>query len=125
MAGKFDYARLARTAQRLIDRFGVPETITGYTDSPNPAGANKPPIRTLATLTANAVFLDIDQKLIDGTLIKTGDMKVLLSALNFDIPPKLKGTISRLTENEVWNIEEVKPLNPGGIKLIYTLLVRK
>lgn len=125
MAKKFDYMRLARTAQRLIDRFGVKETLTGYVDVPNPSAPNKPPIRSFSTLNANAVFLKIDDKLIDGTLIREGDMKVLLSALDVSIEPDFKGTISRTVENEVWSIESIKPLNPGGLKLIYTLLVRK
>lgn len=124
MAAQFQYARLARTAQRLIDRFGTVEKITGYVDTPNQQ-PNKPPIRTLIELNAPAVFLDIDSKLIDGNLIKTGDMKVLISCLDITLEPSLKGTIGRLTENEIWTIQEIKPLNPGGIKLIYTLRVRR
>lgn len=119
----FKYARLARTAQRLIERFGVKETLTGYTDVPNPTAPNKPPIRTPVVLQANAVFLDIDEKLIDGTLIKQGDMKVLLSCLEVTLPPQFKGTITQGAD--IWSIEQIKPLNPGGIRLIYTLQVRK
>lgn len=127
MSTKFPYARLARTAQRLIDRFGIVEDVTGYFDVPNPEVPNRPGGRTTFHLNAPAVFLNIEEKLVDGDLIKLGDMKVLIAALSVAIPPKLKGTISRTVdgESETWSIQTIKPLNPGGVKLIYTLLVRR
>lgn len=123
MAGQFQYARLARTAQRLIDRFGKTETIKGYFDTPNPSQPNRPGIRTFAELTPRAVFLNIEAKLIDGTLVKAGDMKVLVGAVSPALDPKITGTITR--GDEVWSIVKIEPLNPGGIKLLYTLQVRK
>lgn len=123
MAAQFQYARLARTAQRLIDRFGALETIKGYVDTPNPSTPNRPGIRTFAELSMRAVFLDIESKLIDGTLVKAGDMKVLVGANSMKVDPSIVGTITR--GDEVWSIVNIKPLNPGGIKLIYTLQVRK
>ena len=126
MAAQFQYARLARTAQRLIDRFGVTENMKGFTDGePDPAKPNRPPARTLFDQNIKAVFLSIEAKLIDGELIKQGDMKVLLSPLSATIPPNLTGTITRNAEGEVWTIVKCKPLNPGGIRLLYTLQVRK
>lgn len=126
MAAKFQYARLARTAQRLIDRFGISEKLEGFVDGvPDPARPNRPPVRTPFGQDVNAVFLDIDTKLIDGTLIKTGDMKVLLSPGDVTIPLNLTGTISRSAEDEVWSIVNCRTLNPGGIKLLYTLQVRR
>ena len=125
MATKFQYARLARTAQRLIDRFGITETIVGFVDIPNPDKPNRPGERVTYEVAAPAVFLKIDEKFIDNTLIKAGDMKVLLSPLDAKFNPNITGTITRTSENEVWSIVEIKPLNPGGVKLLYTMQVRK
>lgn len=125
MATQFQYARLARTAQRLIDRFGVTEKIVGFVDVPNPTQPNRPGTRTEYNQNVSAVFLKIDEKLIDGTLIMAGDMKVLISPNMATLDPKLTGTITRGSENEVWSIVNIKPLNPGGVKLLYTVQVRK
>lgn len=123
MAGKFDYTRLARTAQRLIDRFGKLEKITGFTDIPNPDQPNRPGTRTLVDENTNCVFLDIDSKLVDGNLIRSGDMKVLAAPLNMTLDPRMTGTITRGAE--IWSIVSIRELNPGGIKLLYTIQVRK
>lgn len=123
MAGKFDYARLARTAQRLIDRFGKVEKITGYVDVPNVDQPNRPGTRTLIDQDTNCVFLDIDAKHVDGTLIRSGDMKVLASPMGMTLDPQMTGTITR--GDEIWSIVSIKELNPGGMKLLYTIQVRK
>ena len=123
MAGKFDYARMARTAQRLIDRFGKLEKITGFVDVPNVDQPNRPGTRTLIDESTNCVFLAIDAKLVDGNLIRSGDMKVLAAPLSMTLDPKMTGAITR--GDESWSIVNIKELNPGGIKLLYTIQVRK
>ena len=143
MAAQFQYARLARTAQRLIDRFGNVETLKGFvehqeepyaanyaddyadTGTPSTTAPNRPPIRDPYTQSIKAVFLNIEDEHIDGTLIKAGDMKVLMSPLSATIRPLLTGTITREAEGEVWSVVKMKTLNPGGIKLLYTLQVRR
>lgn len=143
MAGQFQYARLARTAQRLIERFGNAETIKGFVDrveppyaddyaadyadpgTPAASAPNRPPVREPYTQGVKAVFLNIEDEDIDGILVKAGDMKVLVSPLTAKMRPLLTGTITRDAEGEVWSIVKLKTLNPGGIKLLYTLQVRR
>jgi hypothetical protein len=125
MSTQFQYARLARTAQRLIDRFGITENIVGFVDVPNPDQPNRPGSRIEYDQDVSAVFLKIDEKLVDGQLIKSGDMKVLVSPNMATLDVKMTGTISRAAENEVWSIVNIKTLNPGGVKLLYTLQVRR
>lgn len=125
MAAKFQYTRMARTAQRLIDRFGIDEQIKGFVDTPNIDNPNRPGDRIFYDQTLPAVFLKIDEKFIDGTLIQAGDMKVLISPIGTNFDPQMTGTITRNSENELWSIVNIKALNPGGIKLLYTMQVRK
>lgn len=129
MAAKYQYAKLARTAQRLIDRFGNKETINGFVDVPNLAQPNRPGTRTPIVQQANCVFLNYESKMIDGTAIRAGDMKVLCSPLEASMPLNLTGTLTRTDLQtlavENWSIVEIKELNPGGIKLLYTIQVRK
>lgn len=129
MATKYQYARLANTAKRLIERFGNKEKIVGFVDVPNPDQPNRPGTRTPVEQFANSVFLNYESKMVDGTAIRSGDMKVLSSPLEATLPLNLTGTITRTDLQtlavETWSIVEIKELNPGGIKLLYTLQVRK
>lgn len=126
MAGKFAYSRLARTVQRLLDRFGAMEQINGFVDTPNVEQPNRPGTRTPVSANVNAVFTNIEAKHIDGTLIKNGDMVVLISPADMNFDPRLTGTITRQTENEIWSIvPPIKTINPGGLKLLYKIQVRK
>lgn len=124
MARAYNYARMARTAQRLIDRFGKLETLSMFTDSPGGEDApNRLGRRISGTENVKAVFLEIDTKLIDGLLIKQGDMKVLMSPLDLTIPPQMTGTLTR--GDEIWSVVKCRELNLGGVKLLYTLQVRR
>lgn len=121
----YNYSRLARTAKRLIDKFGGPMTISGFVDSPNVAQPNRPGIRVPYEIKANAVFLDYKTEQVDGTKIQLGDQYCLASPQDVDIPPKLTGTIKRDGESAEWSIVGFETLNPGGMKLLYTIQVRK
>lgn len=127
MAAKFQYSRMARTAKRLIDRFGGPAALKAYYDTPNPDQPNRPGTRVSVEQNLQAVFLKYEEKHIDGTQVKMGDQRVLIEAMSLVLPVQLKGQIVRQLdgESEVWNIVTIKPLNPGGVRLIYTIQVRR
>lgn len=120
---KFNYARAARTAQRLIDKFGSKAKLVGFVDVPNTDQPNRPGTRTQFEQEFNMVFLNYKADDVDGTGIRQGDQKVLMSAMNVLIPAKLTGTIVR--DGEAWSIVQIKILNPGGTRIIYTAQVRK
>lgn len=121
----YNYSRLARTAKRLIDKFGGPMTITGFTEVPNLEQPNRPGTRVKHEIKANAVFLDYKTEEVDGTKIQLGDQFCLASPQDVDIPPQLTGTIKRDGEAKSWSIVGFETLNPGGMKLLYTIQVRK
>ena len=123
---KFDYLRAQNTAKRLLDKFGVKETIIGYEPGTvDPAQPNRPAVRTPKTASVTAVFLNYELSKIDGTSIKHGDMRVLISPKDATFDPQFEGTITK-TGDGVWSIVgPIKVLNPGGVKLLYTLQVRR
>lgn len=123
IVAKFNYGMVVRTAQRLIKRFGgliniVVTNITPATEGWKPGTAGEPTI-----IETDGVFLNYEEKFIDGTVIKRGDQKVLFSAQDIAFPPEVSGTITRGTEK--WNIKSIKPLNPGGTVIIYSAQVRQ
>lgn len=119
----FDYGRAAATASRLIKKFGVPVTIVATNISPNPGESWKPGVANPLTQGGLAVFLNYDQTLVDGTLIRSGDQKVLLSAGELTFAPSFIGYLQRGSEK--WNIVKIEPLNPGDTLVMYTLQVRR
>jgi len=65
---------------------------------------------------------------IDGTLIKSGDKKFLLSPFNADGAPITKPVPDRdiltLADGSVWAIKRCDPLAPAGMSVLYELQLR-
>lgn len=111
-------------AKRLIKKNG--QAVTLRTFAPGEADPAKPwkpgenaPIDQLV----DAVFLDYEQKYIDGELIRSGDQRALLPAEGLTSPPTVDGLILRGAE--VWKIVTVGPLNPNGQAIMYEAQVRQ
>ena len=115
-------------AKKLIAKNGQSVTLRSVVNvvAPDPTKPWTPGANTNSDTTVNAVFLDYSHNHIDGTLIQTGDQKVLMPSTNTAgsaIDPQIEGLIIRGTEN--WKIVNIKPLNPNGQSIMYELQVRK
>lgn len=116
----FDYAKSKATATRLIAKFGqagkISRTSGGTGDPWNPS--------TPTTTEYDATFavLEWDQKDIDGTLVKQGDRKIVLSATGLAIVPTTTDKIVIGGTPHV--IGHVKPLAPGGTVVLFELSAR-
>lgn len=123
---RFDGAVLL--ARRLIAKNGQDVTLRGFTAG-TPADASKPwkpGVNTKVDKTVKGVFLDYDQKYVDGTVIQTGDQRVYLPAADTAgnaITPEPEGQVLRGTV--VWKIINIKPLNPNGQSIMFELQVRQ
>ena len=112
----------------MIAEKGQTATLRGYTAAA-PADSTKPwkpGANSAVDKTVKAVFLGYAQKYVDGTLIQAGDQRVLLAATDTagaTILPELEGLVLRGSEK--WKIIAVKPLNPAGEPIMYTLQVRQ
>lgn len=120
----FNYGRLANTAKRLIAKFGSLRKLEGFVDGPpNPSQPNRPGERVHIIQDVNAVFLNYKAEDIDGTQIRKDDVYALVSPLEATIDPKLTGTITAASGK--YSIIKIDLVNPGDVKLLYKIQVRK
>lgn len=116
----FDYSRSRATAERLIARFGQSGSIRRLTPGGGPDYDPGEPTTTDYDVTF--VLSEYSNREIDGTLIKAGDKKVLLSTEGLSITPALGDRI--VVAGTAHRIENIKPLNPGGTVLLYEMQAR-
>ena len=118
--GAFDSSIIV--AKSLITRFGQTVTLQTFASV---AGANPwdAPNITKTEQSIEAVFLDYEQKYIDGTLIQAGDQRVIMPASGLSTYPQRESIISRC--GDLWKVVNVSPLNPNGQNIMFELQVRK
>lgn len=120
-----EYDSAIAMALRLITKKGQTATLRNFT-AVAPADANKPwkpGVSTPVNQTPKMVFLDYEQKFIDGAVIKMGDQRVFIPASGLTAAPTVEGLILR--GSEVWKIKAVKPLNPAGDPIMYEVQARQ
>lgn len=115
-------------AKRLIAKNGQDVTLRSFTATApaDPAKPWKPGGNTPVNATVKAVFLDYEQKYVDGTVIQMGDQKVYMPSYDTSnnlIAPEREGQVLRGAE--VWKIVNIKPLNPNGQAIMFELQVRQ
>jgi len=112
-------------AKKLIKKNGQAVTLRGFTagSAPDPDKPWKPGANLPSNQSIEAVFLDYEQRYIDGETIRTGDQRVFMPAEGLTTPPEVEGLVVRGAE--LWKIIAVKPLNPNGQAIMYELQVRQ
>jgi len=91
---------------------GVTDPITGITTG-----------GTVDLHTVTGVKLRFKNTDIDGTLVKSGDLRILLSVEGLTVIPESTDTI--MISGIDWKIIDVKPLEPAEIVVLYELQVRR
>jgi hypothetical protein len=116
-----DYARLRdKTVAPLIAKWGTPITYRSFTESPDPAsGLNA---RTPTDTPASAIMDSFSFNQVDGTLVKQGDGKLLLSGT---IPEPVPG--DQVLIGAAWwtVIALVSTAAPAAVAISYVVQVRK
>jgi hypothetical protein len=122
-----EYDSSLAVANKLITKKGQPITVRTVIppaeDPDQPWNGTDPTNQDQVTA---GVFLNYDQKLVDGTTIRMGDQQVYARANTDDgvpVVPKVGGFVLRGTEQ--WKIINVQPLNPAGVTLMYQIQVRQ
>lgn len=124
-AGRF--ANQQATALRLITRNGEVATLKTRVDG-TPADPTKPwepAAPTTTSQSVNAVFLDIAESRVDGTLIERGDLEVLIAGTDPTTPPEANNSQIVRASGETFEVVEVKILAPNEDTILYSLVVRR
>lgn len=117
-----DYASIAANAQAAIENAGTTVTLTRSTvDSFDPTLGTVVPGADL-TATGSGVMTNYSNYNIDGTVIKQGDMKLLIGP-ELAFAPEVNDIAT--VDSVAWKIVNVKPITPAGIDCLYICQVRK
>jgi hypothetical protein len=123
-----DYAQDARDADASFREDGQKITLTHKTPGPYVNGAV-----TIITTTEDVwgietgvTLRDLGVGTVNGTLVQSGDRKLTISALNDSgaalTQPKV-GDFA-LVGSQTYTVKNVDKLSPGGVVVMYTLVVR-
>lgn len=105
----FDYARMAATAARLLDRFGQVMTFS-----------RTAPDGTVSTFTAVAVVASTVKHTLGDSGIQIGDDKLLVDAA---VLPQQGDRVAYNGGSRVV-VDPVTPLNPGGTRVLVECYAR-
>lgn len=122
----FNYQKTARVAAQAIRKFGQPCILTSRVNGAYDQETLAPTLTT-STQTINAAVFDYSVKDINGTHVKHGDKKLLISPLTAVgavlVPPDVDDTIT--IGAIVYSIKSVKDVNPAGVVCMYECNVRR
>lgn len=121
MTGKLD-TQMRTTAQRLIDDYGKPVTIREYTGQaydPD-AGQNVP---TYSDHAVNGAVSAYSERLIDGTAVLVGDLRLTVPARDTGFAPSTNDKV--VMDGENWSIVNAAPIYSGEQAAAFRLQIRR
>lgn len=114
------YQGMAGTASRMLARFGQAATLCRpVVGDYDPATGNA--ASGAVILYGHAFDYDYSQRDIDGTLIRQGDRRVLLS-VEVGMQPETGDKV--VIREKCWDVVNVKTIGPEGNAVVYELQVR-
>lgn len=115
------YEDMAATAAEMLAEFGQPVTVTRETPGGYDPATGTTTAGTVQTWAPAGVKLDYTQREIDGTLIKSGDQRVYMSA-EAGLDPQTGDTVT--LGAEVWRVVTSRTLAPAGVAVLLDVQVR-
>lgn len=119
----FDYADMRATADELLVEYGqsaaLRQTSTTGGDPWDPGSGTT----TTTDTTVTVAVIDWANNEIDGTLIRSTDRHVLMSAQGLDVTPALGDQL--IVGSETLSlVKPLKQINPGGTVVVYDMNAR-
>ena len=120
-----DYTRLRAMANQQLKDKGLTCTITKQTAGTYSTSTGVASVST-STQSAYGALFDYENKNIDGTLVKKGDRRLLLSALNTALAaltaPSVNDTVA--ANSVTYTIVAIRPIAPSGVAVAYDCQIR-
>lgn len=117
------YTGLRETADDLLTDYGQTMTLTSVVAPSDYNPADGDATNTETDYPVTGALIDIASEQVDGTTIFATDQRILLSAEGLSVTPKADDNI--VVSSASYKIIRVKPINPGGIAVVYDIIVRK
>jgi hypothetical protein len=117
-----DYAALASRAGALLAKYGQGMVLARTTKGARDISTGTPAAGSTETWTGSGIEIEFDNRSIDGTMVKVGDKRILLSAPSV-AQPKSGDTLTYA--GETWRVEQAKIIKPGTVAVLYDVQVRK
>lgn len=119
-----EYTRSIATALRLITKKGQAVTLTTKTAGSYNTTTSSVAI-TETTQSAKGVVTNYDTKDIDGVLVKTDDLLLILAASGVTTKPVPDKTKVTLASGLSYTVKAVGDVAPSGESIVYRLQLRK
>lgn len=123
MSALFNYRRILDTALKMVARFGQPITITRRIEGAYNPSTSSVPITESTQSGIVGLFDNYKTKEIDGSLIKMGDVKMIVPGKGL-IEPQAEDTLTDKNGTK-WTIKDFDVIRPAGDPLLYTFQLRK
>jgi len=122
------YSRMAATANRMLKRRGQTITVSHTTDGTYDPTTGQISGAVTTTQTVAGIMIEWDARQIDGTLIKVGDRRLLLSPLNTSgaalTAPVLGDTVTDAASVIYTLVAPLKTMAPAGTAILYDCNLR-
>lgn len=116
-----DYVRLSQSAERLLRRAGRACTLTKRAKGTYDASSSRAAQGAPEHFPITCVTLEFNAREVDGTMILAGDLRAY--TISKEAVPAVGDMVT--IDGKQWRIEDPRPLNPGGVTLLYDLQLRK
>ncbi len=117
-----DYAAKAKSAAKLLEKFGGPITLRQIIPGEYNPSTNQMTEETIIDKLAVGVVLNYEQDVIDGTRIQSDDREIYLGADGLDTPTT---TDKVVIGSSVFSILNVQAIQPYDVPVLYLLQARR
>lgn len=106
-----------------IKQFGMPMTLSVETAGTYDPATGVISVATTTTYPVDGLVVEYESKDIDGSLIKLGDKKILMTASDTTPEPTSDYTLTMSSID--WAVINCNPIAPAGLAIVYEVQVRK